>query len=462
MDDRARQLYEFGEFRLDASDRLLYRGGEVVPVPPKALETLVMLVERGGRVVSKDDLMQAVWAGAYVEENNLNQAISALRKALGQSADGPVFIETVPKRGYRFVAPVSGATSPATGAAPSGEAALEPVGGAMALDSHFYVVRPADEQFQTALARQDSIVLVKGARQMGKTSLLARGLQNARAAGARVVLTDLQDLGSSDLESSETLFLTLGKAIAEELALDATPKAVWDPDDSANTNFGRFMRREVLGADAPVVWALDEVDRLFPFPYASEVFGLFRAWHNRRALDPAGPWRRLTLAMAYATEASLFITDVNQSPFNVGTRLALEDFTPEQVEELNRRYGSPLRDEKELSVFYALVGGQPFLSQGGLSALVQGMELEAFVALAPSPEGPFADHLHRMVLLLARDPSLVAAVRDVLEARRAPGEEAFHRLRSAGVLAGESAYEARPRCLLYAIYLERHLPLAGE
>src|SRR5262249_50473 len=67
---------------------------------------------------------------------------------------------------------------------------LEPVGGAVPLDSEFYIVRPADEEFSAAIARGDSIVLVKGARQVGKTSLLARGLQQARQAGAKVVLTD--------------------------------------------------------------------------------------------------------------------------------------------------------------------------------------------------------------------------------------------------------------------------------
>src|SRR6185369_18050573 len=206
---------------------------------------------------------------------------------------------------------------------------LEPVGGAMPLGSPFYMVRPEDEQLHDAIGRQDSVVLIKGARQIGKTSMLARGIQDAREAGARVVLTDFQDLASSDLTSSEALFMTLGKAMTEQLDLDATPKSLWDPEDSANTNFGRFVRREVLKGDAHVVWGLDEVDRLFPYPFASEVFGLFRSWHNRRALDPTGPWHRLTLAMAFATEANLFITDVNQSPFNVGTRLTLHDFTSE-------------------------------------------------------------------------------------------------------------------------------------
>ena len=81
-----------------------------------------------------------------------------------------------------------------------------------------------------------------------------------------------------------------------------------------------------------------------------------------RSLNPAGPWSRLTQIMAYATEAHLFITDLNQSPFNVGTRLTLTDFTLDQTTELNHRYGNPLQTLHEVSRFYRLVGGQPYLT----------------------------------------------------------------------------------------------------
>ena len=120
-------------------------------------------------------------------------------------------------------------------------------------------------------------------------------------------------------------------------------------------NMERFLRARGAGTVAePLVWGLDEVDRLFPPAcFGSEVFGLFRSWHNRRALDPSGPWSRLTLAIAYATEAHLFITDLNQSPFNVGTRLTLEDFAPAQVADLNGRYGLPLPDGEAVARFHA-------------------------------------------------------------------------------------------------------------
>jgi DNA-binding winged helix-turn-helix (wHTH) protein len=459
MGERTQRIYEFDEFRLDATDRLLFRSGELVPLSPKALDTLVLLVESGGRVLPKEELLERVWPGTFVEENNLNQAVSALRKALGGRQGEHAFIETVPKRGYRFVASVRAATAARAGTpcpVPEPGDHVAPAGGAVPLGSNLYIERPADEEFWEAIARGDGIVLVKGARQMGKTSLLARGLQRAREAGARVVLTDFQDLGASDLASPEALFLTLGKAMAEELDLDASPKALWDREDSANTNFARFVRREVLKGPARLVWGLDEVDRLFGFDFANEVFGLFRAWHNKRALDPAGPWQRLTLAMAYATEAHLFITDVNQSPFNVGTRLALEDFTPEQVSELNRRYGSPLATDDQFEKFHGLLSGHPYLAQRGLHAIAHGLPFDAFLARAHREEGPFADHLRRIALLLARDPALRDAVRDVLDGRPCR-EDAFHRLRSAGILAGEIAREARPRCPLYALYLVQHL-----
>jgi hypothetical protein len=336
---------------------------------------------------------------------------------------------------------------------------LSPPGGVVPLDSKLYVVRPADEELQAALARRDSVVLIRGARQMGKTSLLARGLQTVRQTGSRVVLPDFQKLNASDLASVEALFRTLGEWIADELELSVFPGDVWQARRGASVNFERYVRREVLDKlTAPLVWAMDEVDRLFSCPFGSEVFGLFRSWHNARELDPGSPWSRLTLAIAYATEAHLFITDMNQSPFNVGTKLDLEDFTPAQVAELNRRYGTPVRTEAELRRFHDLVGGHPYLVNRGLYEMAQrGLDLAAFEALAGREDGVFGDHLRRALVLLARDNELCDVVRGVLRGRPCPTADAFYRLRSAGLMAGSSAREMHPRCRLYAAYLERHL-----
>ena len=336
---------------------------------------------------------------------------------------------------------------------------LEAVGGAVPVDSVFYIMRPTDEEFHKALQRKDSIILVKGARQMGKTSLMARGLQEARKAGYKVILTDFQKLNTSHLESVDKLFLALAEWIADQLDFDVVPADVWNPHRGPSMNFERFLKREILAKlSQPLVWGMDEVDRLFSCSFGSEVFGLFRSWHNERSLDPSGPWQNLTLAIAYATEAHMFITDMNQSPFNVGTRLVMADFTPPQLEELNKRYGSPLRDELELKQFYDLVGGQPYLTRRGLHELASNnLRFRDFEVQAARDEGPYGDHLRRLLVSLAEDATLSNFTRDMLSGKHNAPVEVFYRLRSSGLVSGESAREMTPRCKLYALYLTRHL-----
>src|SRR5881392_2890527 len=110
MGEQTADFYEFGRFRLKADERVLLREQKLVPLTPKAFDILLALLENDGRIVPKDDLMKKVWPKTFVEEGNLTQNVSLLRKALGESADGPQFIETVPRRGYRFVAPVKRAS----------------------------------------------------------------------------------------------------------------------------------------------------------------------------------------------------------------------------------------------------------------------------------------------------------------------------------------------------------------
>jgi len=102
----SQHFYEFGRFRIDPGERVLLRDHEVVPLTPKVFEILLVLVQNSGQVISKDGLMKKVWPDSFVEEGNLTQNISLLRKALGEGQNGHQYIETVARRGYRFVAPV--------------------------------------------------------------------------------------------------------------------------------------------------------------------------------------------------------------------------------------------------------------------------------------------------------------------------------------------------------------------
>ena len=116
-------VHEFASFRLDAAERLLLRAGQPISLTPKAFDLLVYLVERPGRLVAKQELLNSIWPDANVEETNLTYTMSALRKALGDGQDGDQLIQTVPTRGYRFVAPVTREVNPSlssTSGKPSG------------------------------------------------------------------------------------------------------------------------------------------------------------------------------------------------------------------------------------------------------------------------------------------------------------------------------------------------------
>ncbi len=114
--DSGRKIYSFSGFRLDADERLLSDGDRLIPMPPKVFDTLLLLVRNAGRVLAKDRLLAETWEDSFVEENNLAQNISFLRRILGETKHSK-FIETVPKFGYRFVAPAETVNAAAGGSA---------------------------------------------------------------------------------------------------------------------------------------------------------------------------------------------------------------------------------------------------------------------------------------------------------------------------------------------------------
>jgi sigma-B regulation protein RsbU (phosphoserine phosphatase) len=99
-------VYEFGSFRLEAGERRLMREGEAVPLTKKIFDLLLLLVQNSGHLIEKEEIMHEIWSDSIVEDNNLTVSMSALRKALGEGHGRHEYIQTIPKRGYRFVCPV--------------------------------------------------------------------------------------------------------------------------------------------------------------------------------------------------------------------------------------------------------------------------------------------------------------------------------------------------------------------
>ena len=124
MNAPVNRVYEFGPFRLNPDEGVLLRQGQKVPLTPKAYEILLCLLHHAGHILEKDALMQEIWPDTFVEEGNLKVNMSALRKALGDTTEQPAYIETIPRRGYRFVAPVRVAETVLPGLAPASPAQI--------------------------------------------------------------------------------------------------------------------------------------------------------------------------------------------------------------------------------------------------------------------------------------------------------------------------------------------------
>ncbi|MDX1933488.1 MAG: AAA-like domain-containing protein [Capsulimonadales bacterium] len=370
--------------------------------------------------------------------------------------DLPTLVRNSSEDDYRIVAEiVSAIRGPLR---PVEATRLEPVGGAVPLNSAFYISRPCDTLLTAAVDARESIILIPGPRQVGKTSLLARAAQQARAAGARVLQTDFQQVNASYLADEKRFYRGLAATMAKQQGFRYDFEQEWDDFLAPNENLNYFLESLVNSADTPLVWCLDEADKVFPATFASDFYGLIRSFHNSRANRPDGPWDRLTLIIAYATEARLFIRDLNQSPFNVGRKLELVDFDPEQFHLLNHRYGNPLSSFEEEQV-YGLLSGQPFLSRRALDSVATGtFTCAALLQDAIRDDGPFHDHLQRLMLGITELPTVRAFVRQVLNGTATVTDTvSFDRLMSAGVIVRKRDGAIRFRCELYHRYLADHL-----
>jgi hypothetical protein len=346
--------------------------------------------------------------------------------------------------------------APAGGASP----VVSSIGGAVSLDSAYYVPREIEPRLYAHIRQRTSIILLKGMRESGKTSVLARGLQHGREHGCQAIHTDFRMLNNEQLETTEVLLRAMARLLSDALELPGGALAGWDPEDGPNVNFHRFVRRLLeLAPERRLLWGLDGVDRILPRSYASEVFSVFRVWHNERALNPQGPWSRMCVILAYSAEANQFITDSNQSPFNVGVELTLTDFTREQVELLNRQFGAPLRSGAELDRFGALLGGHPFLLARGFGTLAEnGGNLDSLEQSADREDGVFGGHLRRIRALLESSAALRDGLDSMLQGRKPIAAGAFYALKDAGIVVGDTPEEGTVRCGLYRQYLLRHFP----
>ena len=330
----------------------------------------------------------------------------------------------------------------------------------MPADSPFYISRGELEQALERLESSDPTVVVRGYRQSGKSSLLTRLHIRAIEKGQKSCYLNFQDLDESSFTSLNQLFLELGLMMSEELEARADPEEHWSDRVGAKHNLTKFVQNAILAtAETSVQILFDEVDLIFDFPESRQsVFSMLRSWHNRRATDSKGRWKKLRLVIAHATDPALWISDPKQSPFNVGLGMTLEDFGRDQVLALNHRYGQPLAGESEVVRLMDLVAGHPYLLRLAISTLIRNhWTLDDLEQAAISEKGPFSSHLRRYLSLLAQQEDLKAAVRQILDHGACRDEMSFQRLWAAGLIEGDLPSEVRMRCRLYHEYFGRRL-----
>ncbi len=328
-------------------------------------------------------------------------------------------------------------------------------GGAVPLSSPLYIERQADAEARRSLGAKESIILIQGPRQVGKTSLLARVMQHARTQGTAIVFSDFQLLGDR-MDSDESFYRVLAYSFASQTGINLDLGAIWNAWLGPNMNLDSIVESLLCQVDRPVCWAIDEVDILFGRPYAKHFFGLLRSWHNRRALEPDGPWAKLTLILTYASEAHLFITDINQSPFNVGVRVPLRDFTLAEVQELASRYDAHFDSATGAQVF-ELTNGHPHLCRKAFASIKSGQTIDGLKKKSSLEDGPFGAQLRHILDIVAQNQELVAEVINLLEGRPVSSPTIRHRLWAAGVLKMNPDGAWCFRVPIYQTYLATHL-----
>lgn len=337
-----------------------------------------------------------------------------------------------------------------------------PLNGQLPLDSPFYVYRPPTESLcYEAILQPGALVRIKAASQMGKTSLLARVLAQARQHQFHTIILNLQLIDESVLTESSRFLQWFCAVVAQNLQLPNQFETYWNDLFGASYNCTNYFESYLLTrTENPIVLALDRVDLLFERQQiAANFLRMLRAWYEqaRYGDERSKLWQKLRLVVVYATEVYLPL-NINHSPFNAGVLIELPRFSLEQVQDLAGRYGVDNGGECARQLM-ELVGGKPYLVQLALFHLQQqDVTLEQLRQTASAANGIYSSHLWHQLGQLQQYPELVAALKQVV---LSPTPVALNpilafKLHSQGLIQLQDNH-AVPSCKLYRQYFAQVL-----
>ena len=322
----------------------------------------------------------------------------------------------------------------------------------MLRDSPFYIARDSEDEILQNVNANGTTTIVHGARQMGKSSLLARIHEQA---AIPTIYLDLQLADSSRFASLDALCKYVAAMLRREIPGSASPSELWDEFLGPTQCLTDYVESIALSTGESLMLLIDEIDRVAEFPDCLDFFVMLRAWHDRRAMNVN--WQNLNIVIAHSSDPNAWIEQKHQSPFNVGLRKTLADFTDEQMEELSCRHGLAL-PEGHLRRLMALIQGHPYLTRLALYEFsVRNRSIDYLEASAGEESGPFADHLRHYFFKLKEHPVLTVGLKRCVSGLPIENDDAFRRLYASGLVVGSTAESAKIRCDLYRRYFKTRL-----
>lgn len=334
--------------------------------------------------------------------------------------------------------------------------------GQVRLASTFYIERfPHENQCYKAIVQPGALIRIKAPRQMGKTSLMARVLYQAKEQGYRTVPLSFQHADTAVFTNLNELLRWFCTKISRKLKLPNQVDDYWTDTYGSKDNCTAYFEDCLLPQiNSPLVLGLDEVDRVFQYPnIADDFFGLLRAWYEEAGYSDSDSflWEKLRLVVVHSTEVYIPL-NVNQSPFNVGLPIELSEFSQQQVCDLSLRHGLDWQTS-QIDRLMSIIGGHPYLIRVALYELAQQqISLEELLKIAPTEAGIYGDHLRRHLWNLQEHPELATAFAKVVTAKEPVELESVlaFKLHSLG-LVELRGNEVKPRFELYRQYFSDRL-----
>ncbi|MEH2464241.1 AAA-like domain-containing protein [Nostoc sp.] len=328
--------------------------------------------------------------------------------------------------------------------------------GQVPLNSPFYIERPEVEiKCYEFILQPGALIRIKAPQKMGKTSLMSRILDHSKQKGYRTVSLNLWSQESlTDLNSFLQEFCAI---LSKELGLEEQIDKSWKRRLSSQVNCTNYLKDYLLkNINIPLVLGLDDIDKIFPYPeIAQEFFALLRAWHENGKNEEI--WQKLRLVIAHSQEVYVSL-NVNQSPFNVGLSIEIEEFNATQIKELVQRHKLNWSDT-EIGQLRGMIDGHPYLLRTALYQIATGnLTLEQFLKVAPTDEGLFRGFLHPYLSLLEGDKLLKTALQKVIKSDipvHLDYAQSF-KLRSLGLIKFKGN-EVQCLCNLYRLYFRERL-----